>query len=218
MSYLFSSLLGISLKLVDDIIDLNIDIHNFYFEFIKSITTLLSVILIQMEPILAIIILLALVISNYCKKFDHEFWFSYMYVIIFLNIYYFKDIVEILTSDKLYKIFIFIIFLPIVIYFEEKTFNEEISKNKTYTRINSIFVNCIMLFFLQYFNFISSLHIEFFAKLIIFVNSYFLTNLIVQYYFIDKKILTKNEDTQEKIKEKQSKNSKGKKPKKKNKK
>jgi len=177
MYYFFALLLGFFVKFFDDTIDLKLNIPKFYIEFSKSMIIFLSILLIQNDVILGVIILFSLIISNYCKKFDDDFWYSYLYIIFLLCVYLKNDIMSVLLNSKKYYTILYILYLPLTIYFEETTFPEEKSKHKFKIRMYNIVCNSIVLCLLKYYN----LEMDIFVKILIFINSYFLTNIIIQY-------------------------------------
>jgi hypothetical protein len=184
MYYFFSMLLGFFIKLLDDSIDLKLNIPNFYIEFSKTMIIFISILLIQNDVIMGFIILLSLIISNYCKKFDNDFWYSYLYLIFLLCVYLKDDIIKVLLTEQKYYHILYILFLPTMIYFEETSFKEESSLYKIKIRIYTIICNSLLICALEYFNYIELLKLNYFVKFLIFINSYFLTNIIIQSTFI----------------------------------
>jgi hypothetical protein len=177
-------LLGFFIKLLDDSIDLKLNIPNFYIEFSKTMIIFISILLIQNDVIMGFIILLSLIISNYCKKFDNDFWYSYLYLIFLLCVYLKDDIIKVLLTEQKYYHILYILFLPTMIYFEETSFKEESSLYKIKIRIYTIICNSLLICALEYFNYIELLKLNYFVKFLIFINSYFLTNIIIQSTFI----------------------------------
>lgn len=201
MYYILSCLLGVFIKIYDDFTDLKIFRKSIILEISKIIIIISSFLLVQNSYILGVIVFISLLISNYCKKFDNKFWYAYTYFIGFLCIlYYYKfyTIFEYFT----HKLF-FIIFIPICIYIEETTFSEEISRNKMLSRSYGIVINSILLLILEYYDYINKYKLDFFAYLILFVNSYFLTNIIIQLIFVNNKKNNK-ENNKETIKKRKS--------------
>jgi hypothetical protein len=177
-------LLGFFIKFVDDTTDLKLNIPNFYIEFSKTMIIFISILLIQNDVIMGFIILLSLIISNYCKKFDNDFWYSYLYIIFLLCVYLKDDIIKVLLTEQKYYHILYILFLPTMIYFEETSFKEEASSYKIKIRIYTIICNSLLICALEYFNYIELLKLNYFVKFLIFINSYFLTNIIIQSTFI----------------------------------
>jgi hypothetical protein len=181
--YFLSCLLGIFIKIYDDFNDLKILRKSIILEISKIIITLCSFLLIQQSYILGLIVFVSLLISNSCKQFDRLFWYAYTYFIGFLCIlYYYKF--HTIFDNFIYKLF-FIIFIPACIYIEETTFGEEISRNKMLSRSYGIVINSVLLLALEYHNAIKNYDLHFFAYLILFVNSYFLTNIVIQLIFVN---------------------------------
>uniref|UniRef100_A0A6C0KZ27 Uncharacterized protein n=1 Tax=viral metagenome TaxID=1070528 RepID=A0A6C0KZ27_9ZZZZ len=175
--YLYYSLfLGIFIKLYDDFVDLKLNINTYLIFIIKICIFLLTFLCIFNDSILGIIVMLSLLVSNFCKKFDDNFWYYYLYFIIFLCILLYKKII--IYNFDLIKI-IFILFIPVSIYFEEFGFPEESSEFKYESRAYSIIMNSLLLIILETFNLIEKYELNFFVNLLIFVNSYFLTSIII---------------------------------------
>jgi hypothetical protein len=86
-----------------------------------------------------------------------------------MSILYYKK--EILSLKKI----IFIFLIPISIYFEERNFEEEKSKNKIMSRIYSIIINILVIVYLEYFD----NDMDFFVYLLIFINGYFILTLFL---------------------------------------
>jgi uncharacterized protein YacL len=99
-----------------------------------------------------------------------------------------------------FQFLLFVIFIPLCIYFEEVLHSEEISKNKMHSRTIGIILNVILLFMLEFFDIIKKYKLHFFTYLILFVNSYFLTNIIIQLIFVNQEMgimEEKNKETME---------------------
>lgn len=171
------------MKLYDDFTDLKILKYPLLMEISKIIIIMTTFSLTYEYYILSLIIFISLVISNYCKRFDDVFWDAYTYFVGFICLAYYNEFGKMLENMSLIKI-IFMTLIPIGIYFEEKMFTEEKSKNKIMARCNSIIIISCIILYLEYFNFVSDYGLEFFIYLLIFINSYFLTNIIIQVTYV----------------------------------
>lgn len=178
-NYIYSVLLGVFMKIYDDFVDLKINSYPIILDISKIIITMSTYFLVNEFYILGIIIASSLAISNYCKPFDDPFWFAYMWFVGFLCLVYYNKISGVMDSFNPATIPL-ILFIPGFIYFEETNFTEEISHRKLMSRVYGIIVNTIIVLFLLYFDFVSNYDLDYFVYLIIFVNSYFLTNIIIQ--------------------------------------
>jgi hypothetical protein len=184
--YLLSCLLGVFIKIYDDFNDLKIKKYSMVLEISKIIIVICSFLLIQKNYILSIIIFISLIVSNYCKKFDNYFWYAYTYFIGFLCIAFYQKFITTFSYFS-YKLILFVFFIPVCIYFEEITYVEEISKNKMLSRSYSIVINSVVILLLEYYDFIKKNNLHFFTYLILFINSYFITNIIIQLLFVHNK-------------------------------
>ena len=179
---IFSCLLGIFLKIYDDFKDLHIKKCSFILEISKIIIIICSFLLIQNHYDLNVIIFISLLLSHFCKVFDDIFWYAYTLFIGFFCLLNCQKI----TSCKEYlsfKIFFFL-YIPIHIYFEETCIHEEFSIYKMNIRTYSVIINSIFLLFLELFDYIHTYNLYFFVYLILFVNSYFVTNIIIQLVYL----------------------------------
>ena len=200
--YLLSCLLGVFIKIYDDFNDLKIKKYSMVLEISKIIIVICSFLLIQKSYILSIIIFISLLVSSYCKKFDNHFWYAYTYFIGFLCIAFYQKFMTIFSYFS-YKLILFVLFIPVCIYFEEITYVEEISKNKMLSRSYSIVINSVTILLLEYYDFIEKNNLYFFTYLILFINSYFITNIIIQLLFVHSKtskIVIKKKLKQKRIK------------------
>ena len=194
-NYIFSILLGVFMKIYDDFIDLKITKYPLVIDVSKIIIILTTYLLINNCYILSIIIIISLGVSNYCKKFDDIFWYAYMYFVGFLCLAHYQKFEGDIYSIEPFKITLFL-FVPFFIYFEETTFTEEVSKDKIMSRFYGIIVNTFIVLFLEYFEFVNKYNLDFFVYLIIFINSYFLTNIIIQicyYKYFENDLVEKSE-------------------------
>jgi hypothetical protein len=183
------------MKIYDDFIDLKITKYPLVIDVSKIIIILTTYLLINNCYILSIIIIISLGVSNYCKKFDDIFWYAYMYFVGFLCLAHYQKFEGDIYSIEPFKITLFL-FVPFFIYFEETTFTEEVSKDKIMSRFYGIIVNTFIVLFLEYFEFVNKYNLDFFVYLIIFINSYFLTNIIIQicyYKYFENDLVEKSE-------------------------
>ena len=197
--YILSCLLGIFIKIYDDFTDLKLKIQNIkpFLEFSKIIIIICTFLLIQNDYIFCVIVFLSLLISNYCKKFDKTFWYAYTFFVFCCCVFFYdKTIIHNLFSYNL----LFILYIPISIYIEETTHIEEISKNKMISRRYGIIQNFIIILLLEYYDIIQKKNLYFFVQLILFVNSYFITNIVIQLIYMSQ--YTKK---QQKVKQKKAK-------------
>ena len=182
--YYISCLLGIFTKIYDDFSDLHIKDRYCIKEFSKIVIVITSFLLIKFYNILSIIIFVSLFISNYCKKFDKSFWNAYMYFVGLIMFYFAiasKDKIKKFNEYMSYKL-LFVVFVLVNIYFEEISFVEEFSKNKMIARIRGIIINMLLVLILDFFNIIENNNLHFFVALILFINSYFITNIIIHLF------------------------------------
>jgi hypothetical protein len=180
MYYILSSLLGIFVKLFDDIIDMQILIDPYYINLLKYLIICISTIICINDYNFCIITLLALLTSNYFENFDNIFWVNYLLIIILITILFIYKF-----SKITYIILFFILIVPCVHIYEIITFKINFSACKQETRQYSIIFNTILFIFLEYYNLIAKYNLHFFKKFIIFVNSYFIISLII-YWLIYK--------------------------------
>jgi len=185
MYYIISFFIGILIKLYDDIIDLKLDtilnIHQNLIDLIKYLIIYFSVFLCLKDFTCSFIILFSLITSHYCKPFDDSFWFYYG-ICIFLLIFFFIEKTKVLFEYFFIKFF-FILLVPILILYEERTFVEEFGLFKKTSRMYSIFINTILILCLDVMGIIQKYNLTFFKRIVIFVNSYFMTNLFIQWFF-----------------------------------
>ena len=192
MDYFIPLTLGVVLKFFDDSIDLKLNIPNIYIYTSQILIIILSILAIKNDVILGFIVLILLIISNYCKKFDHIFWYIYLFTIFFTCLYFKNQIITVLVDYDNYIKLVCIVIISLLVYFEETGCTEEYSKYKTTIRTYNIIWNSLLIFFLEYYKYTETFGLEFIVKLLIFINSYFITNIIIQYIFIHKKLKTNN--------------------------
>ena len=187
MYYIIPFFIGILIKLYDDIIDLKLDtflnIHQNHIYLIKYLIIYFYFFLCLNDFTCYFIILFSLITSHYCKSFDDSFWFYYG-VCMFLIIIFFIEKCKVLVEYFFIKFF-FILLIPILILYEERTFVEEFGLFKKTSRMYSIFINTILLVSLDAMGIIQKYNLLFFKRIIIFVNSYFMTSLFIQWVFLN---------------------------------
>ena len=174
-------LLGITMKLYDNVVDLKLNINSDFLELAMCLIIGCSTLIISHEPILALIVFIGLKISNYCKPFDTNFWHIYLLWIAMLCIFFSYNIFLYLINGNFLTIkILFVLAIPLLIFFEENYFYEEISNEKTKSRIYGIIINSIIFLWLEIYNLIEAWDIKFFTYLILFINAYFVTSIIFQ--------------------------------------
>ena len=188
MYYVISFLIGVFIKLYDDIIDLKLDtlwnLPSINIQLVRCLIVYLSTLLCIKDYICSIIILFSLFASHYCKPFDDPFWFYYGIVVAFTMVLFLKKIKK-LFKHFFVKLF-FILLVPILILYEERTFVEEFGNFKKTSRMYSIFINTLLIGILEWTGMIQKYKLAFFKRIVLFVNSYFMTSLFIQWYFFDK--------------------------------
>jgi hypothetical protein len=180
MELFFAFIFGILLKLYDDIIDLKINVNNFLILFLQILISVFTIVAVDKYSIIAVIITFALIVSNFCKKFDDIFWNYYLCLNILLSFIFYKNIS--LFKVNFVNISLIILFI-IAIFYEENRFTGEFNVLKTKSRCYSIIFSSIFLFLITFFNFIKKYSLEFFVLIIIFINAYFLTSIIINKLF-----------------------------------
>jgi hypothetical protein len=73
-----------------------------------------------------------------------------------------------------FKLLIFILLVPILILYEERTFVEEFGYIKKTSRMYSIFINTLLIGILEWTGMIQKYKLAFFKRIVLFVNSYFM--------------------------------------------
>ena len=180
MYYILSSLLGIFVKLFDDIIDMQILIDPYYINLLKYLIICISTLICINDYNFGIITVLSLIISNYNDPFDNIFWVNYLIISIIILIIFNNHF------SKINHIMLFCIFLiQISFIYEVNEFPENFSYYKQESRKYGIIFLSISFIFLEYYNLIAKYNLHFFKKFIIFVNSYFIISLII-YWLIYK--------------------------------
>jgi hypothetical protein len=103
MYYVISFLIGVLIKLYDDIIDLKLDIlwnlPSINVQLIRCVIVYLTTLLCIKDYLCSIIILFSLLASHYCKPFDDPFWFYYGIIVAFTMVLFIKKM------KKLFKYF-----------------------------------------------------------------------------------------------------------------
>lgn len=181
-SYLWSVLLGVFLKLYDDWIDLKITKWPILLDICKIVIVLSTYLLLNEYFILNLVVLATLLLSNYCKRFDDPFWDAYLGFVAGLgvmNSLRAGDGPSLLRQHWHVKLGL-VLYVLLITYVEETTFLEEMSNDKLVARGYGILTNTGLLLGLEYFQVLDTYALDFFVCLILFINSYLITNIIVQ--------------------------------------
>ncbi len=132
MSYIsYSIILGIVIKIYDEIIDLQLNVDNVILESLKNLIVLFTVLLSYNDFPLSIA-LLTLVLLN--PGIDTSFWKGMLPVTIIMSIISYSGSFNVLGS------FILLSLLSLCAYCEDKLFNDEVSYEKLFGRVFSLFV------------------------------------------------------------------------------
>lgn len=186
MDYFIPMLLGVVMKFLDDMVDLKLNIPILYIYLSQLFIIIFSILAIKDEVILGLVALVALIFVHYFETLDHDFWYIYLYIISIVCVYFKNEIVNVLLNKNSYYKIAFLILIPFVIYSEANDCKEEYSKYKTKYRIYTIIVNSLIICFLEYTQYTETFGLEFIIKILIFINAYCMTNIIIQYLFIEK--------------------------------
>jgi hypothetical protein len=183
--YLLSSLLGVFIKLYDDLIDLSFNLPILQ-EIAKIVISILSIFIYFQNGFFCVIAFIVACISFSFKGFDDPFWYAYSGLLCICSISY-------LTVQRkwswrwdafLWNAY-FLLFFLIGVYTEESIFGEEFSVCKCSARFKSIGITVVFLFLLEWLDLIVDKRLEVFVMLMILKNSYFITNLCMLYiYFL----------------------------------
>jgi hypothetical protein len=139
--YVLSALLGVLIKLYDDIVDMKIKISSLYVFFLKCWIVLITQFVISECPTIGVLALFVIFSSFCCGRIDDMFWYQYTLILFVFTCKYFQ---KISTSG----INILLFFLTAInVAYEEIGFPEEISKNKIKARMGIAIITCIMLLF-----------------------------------------------------------------------
>jgi len=174
--YLFSIMLGILVKCFDEIIDLNLEIDEFYIELIKGLILILFFILGYSDFNFSISFFIVFLASYLAGGIDTSFWKITTILLGFLSLISYKPL------DNLLKIPLMLV-MPILVYLEAKMFPEEQSLNKILNRIGTstffslAFIPQINDFFTTNFG-----DIQFGEKQILSVIGYYSVSICVQIY------------------------------------
>jgi hypothetical protein len=174
--YLFSIVLGILVKCFDEIIDLNLEIDEFYIELIKGSILVLFFILGYSDFNFSISFFIVFLASYLAGGIDTSFWKITTVLLGFLSLFSYKPL------DNLLKIPLMLV-MPILVYLEAKMFPEEQSLNKILNRIGTsaffslAFIPQINDFFTRNFG-----DIQFGEKQILSVIGYYSVSICVQIY------------------------------------
>jgi hypothetical protein len=169
-------MLGILVKCFDEIIDLNLEIDEFYIELIKGLILILFFILGYSDFNFSISFFIVFLASYLAGGIDTSFWKITTILLGFLSLISYKPL------DNLLKIPLMLV-MPILVYLEAKMFPEEQSLNKILNRIGTstffslAFIPQINDFFTTNFG-----DIQFGEKQILSVIGYYSVSICVQIY------------------------------------
>ena len=188
--YFLSCFLGIFIKLYDDLKDLSFHLPLIE-ELAKIVISILTILIYFQNGLFCVIALCCACISFCMKGFDDSFWYAYSGLLICCTIGYLFKLHENKFCGRPFNwdVFLwnsyFVLFFLIGVYKEESVFCEEFSLHKFSTRIKSIGITIVLLFLLDFLDLIQERQLQVFVMLMIFKNSYFLTNIIMLYiYFL----------------------------------
>jgi hypothetical protein len=169
-------MLGILVKCFDEIIDLNLEIDEFYIELIKGLILFLFFILGYSDFNFSISFFIVFLASYLAGGIDTSFWKITTILLGFLSLISYKPL------DNLLKLPLMLV-MPILVYLEAKMFPEEQSLNKILNRIGTstffslAFIPQINDFFTTNFG-----DIQFGEKQILSVIGYYSVSICVQIY------------------------------------
>ena len=178
MYYIYSILLGILVKALDEIGDLGIKIDDLYIELIKGLILFLFVILGYNDFNFSSSFLVVFLASYFAGGIDTSFWKVVTIILGILSIYSFAPL------DNLWKI-PFMLVMPVLVYLEAKMFPEEQSFNKILNRVGtSVFFGSFFIPPLH--NFVESRigDVRFGDKQILSVIGYYAISVCVQTYML----------------------------------
>jgi hypothetical protein len=174
--YFFSISLGILVKCFDEIMDLNLEVPEFYIELIKGSILFLFFSLGYSDFNFSVSFFVVFLASYLAGGIDTSFWKITTVLLGFLSLVSYKPL------DTLLKIPLMLI-MPVLVYLEAKMFPEEQSLNKILNRIGTsgffslIFVPQINSFLTTNFG-----DIQFGEKQILSVIGYYSVSICVQIY------------------------------------
>jgi hypothetical protein len=190
-SFVWSVLLGISMKLYDDWIDLKITQFPLLLDICKIMMVITTYLLMNEYYIFNLAGMGSLLLSNSIKRFDDPFWDAYLVFVAGLAI---MNISQLPTIWKDWQIKLGLVcYIYLSSYVEETTYFEEISNDKMVARGYGIIINTCILLILEYFNVIDKYELDFFVSLILFINSYLITSILVQISYATYHLKTPNQ-------------------------
>jgi hypothetical protein len=197
-SFVWSVLLGISMKLYDDWIDLKITEFPIMIDICKIVMVLTTYHLMTEYYLCNLSAIGSLLLSNYIKRFDDPFWDAYLAFVAGLAV---MNISKLPTIWEHWPIKLGLVcYIYLSSYVEETTYFEEMSNDKMGARGYGILINTCLLLFLEYYNFVDTYDLDFFVALMLFVNSYLITSIVVQIsyakYHLRKPLLSPSTDTE----------------------
>jgi hypothetical protein len=174
---MYSILLGILVKIFDEINDLEIKIDELYIEIIKAVIIFLFIILGYNDFSFSLSFFVVFLASYLAGGIDTSFWKAVTFILGLLSIYSISPL-----ENLLWRIPSMLI-MPVLVYAEAKMYPEEQSLNKIINRIaTSAFFGCI--FIPRVNNFLESLigDIQFGEKQVLSVIGYYSVSICVQLY------------------------------------
>ena len=182
MYYYLAFFLGIVLKTYDDVVDTQIVFDKVCLKLLSYLIIFLTVFITIDDFLFGVVALCCLVSSYYCNKLDNDFWMYYFYIVAFTVVVFSSNVVKCLKYFYI-KLF-FILFIPISQVFEEMKFTEEVSSFKIKSRISFIILSTFAIFMMDHYGITDRCSLEFFKKIILFVDGYFLTNIIFKLVYL----------------------------------
>lgn len=174
--YFFSILLGILVKCFDEIVDLHLEVPEFYIELIKGSILFLFFVLGYSDFNFSVSFFIVFLASFLAGGIDTSFWKVITVLLGFLSL------VSYTPLDTLLKIPIMLV-MPILVYLEAKMFPEEQSLNKILNRVGTSGFFSLM-FIPQVNDFITANFgdIRFGEKQVLSVIGYYSVSICVQIY------------------------------------
>lgn len=191
MPYLWSVVLGVSMKLFDDWIDLKITGWPIVLDICKILMTLSTYLIVNEYYILNLSVIGSLLLSNSIKRFDDPFWDAYLGFVAGLAVMNISNLPTICEHWQIKLLLVCYVYLSS--YIEEITYLEEMSKDKLVARGYGILINFGLLLGLEYFDMVDTYALDFFVCLILFVNSYLITNIVVQIIYARSQLKSNSE-------------------------
>ena len=222
---ILAGLVGIILKLVDDIIDISIPINQTAFNILKIIMCILTILYCINDYCMFLFIILCVYVNNnfFEKESVNSFWKLYFIILVFFSVIYFpfQKVYNFISNigtiqldyNMILQNLVFIFGTLASVFYESDVYVEEVSKRKVFDRLFLCILTAIMIYVINMFN-MDECMFFYLSNFAIFVLFYFLTSIINQvillYVLDDSHILKKNYKTINKnIKNEIKKNNKG---------